>query len=106
MSQAARKAMRRHEAEELVRVQQQGEGKPIISTMFQDHRFVAVGSKLYYSKQWKFFADFLGDYMKMIFGTEWGDEELKKEWDERHPILRWHHDFCLAQESVRPSVYD
>ncbi len=89
MSQAARKAMRRHEAEELVRVQQQGEGKPIISTMFQDHRFVAVGSKLYYSKQWKFFADFLGDYMKMIFGTEWGDEELKKEWDERHPILRW-----------------
>ena len=101
MSQAARKAMRRHEAEELVRVQQQGEGKPIISTMFQDHRFVAVGSKLYYSKQWKFFADFLGDYMKMIFGTEWGDDELKKEWDERHPILRWYHDFCLAQQASK-----
>ena len=69
--------------------------------MFQDHRFVAVGSKLYYSKQWKFFADFLGDYIKMVLGTEWGDEELKKEWDERHPILCWYHDYCLAQQASK-----
>ncbi len=98
---AVRKAMRRHEAEELVRVQQQGEGKPIISTMFKDHRFVAVGSKLYYSKKWRFFTDFLCDYMKMILGTEWGNAELKKEWDKRHPIIRWHHEFCLAQQTSK-----
>ena len=47
--------VRRHEAKELVRVQQQGEGKPIISAVFKDHRFVAVGNTLHYSKQWKFF---------------------------------------------------
>ena len=96
VSQAVRKAKHRHEADELIRIQQQGQGKPVISTMFQDHRFVAVGSKLYYSKQWRYFADFLGDYMKMILGSEWGNAELGKEWDERHPIMRWYHDYCLA----------
>ena len=101
MGPAVRKAMQRHEADELIRVQQQGQGKPVISTMFQDHRFVAVGSKLYYSKKWRYFADFLGDYMKMIFGSEWGNAELKKEGNKRHPILRWYHDYCLAQQASK-----
>ena len=90
-------ALRRHEAQELIRVQQQGEGKPIISTVFNNHRFVAVGNKLHYSTKWKFFPDFLSDYLKITTGSEWGESELKKEWDERHPILRWYHDYCLAQ---------
>ena len=90
--------VRRHEAKELVRVQQQGEGKPIISAVFKDHRFVAVGNTLHYSKQWKFFPDFLSDYLKVVMGPEWGDLEIKKDWEERHPILRWYHDFCLWQQ--------
>ena len=39
--------------------------------------FVAVGSKLYYSKRWRYFADFLADYMKMILGSEWGNAEYR-----------------------------
>ncbi len=93
------KAIRRHEAEEFIRIQQQGEGKPIISTVFKDHRFVAVGDTLHYSKQWKFFPDFLTDYLKIVTGSEWGDTELDKEWDECHPILRWYHGYCLAQRA-------
>ncbi len=91
--------LRRHQAQELVRVQQQGEGKPIISTVFKDHRFVAVGNKLHYSKKWKFFPDFLSDYLKTVMGSEWGNSEIKKEWNKRHPILRWYHDYCLALQA-------
>ena len=90
----------RNEAEELVRVQQQGEGKPIISAVFEDHRFVAVGGSLHYSKKWKFFPDFLSDYLKLVMDPDWGDGELRKEWDDRHPILRWYHDFCLWQQGA------
>ena len=93
------KTIQRHEAEELVRVQQQGEGRPIISTIFKDHRFVAVGDKLHHSKKWKFFSDFLSDYLKTVMESEWGNSELKKDWDERHPILRWYHDYCTAQQA-------
>ena len=92
-------AIRRHEAEELIRIQQQGEGRPIISTVFKDHRFIAVGDKLHYSKKWKFFPDFLSDYLKTVTDSEWGNSELKKDWDERHPILRWYHDYCVAQHA-------
>ena len=94
-----KKAIRQHEAEEMVRVQQQGEGRPIISTSFKDHRFVAVGNKIYYSKEWKFFTDFLSNYLNTVMEPEWGRSELKKEWDERHSILRWYHDYCLAQQA-------
>ena len=92
-------AIRRHEAEEHIRIQQQGEGRPIISTVFKDHRFIAVGDKLHYSKKWKFFPDFLSDYLKTVTDSEWGDSELKKDWDERHPILRWYHDYCVSQHA-------
>ena len=92
--------MRRREAEELVRIQQQGSGRPIISSTFQGHRVVAVGDQLYHSKKWKFFTDFLSDYLKTVMGSEWGNSELTKQWDERHPILRWYHDFCLMQQAT------
>ena len=92
--------MRRLEAEELVRVQQQGSGRPIISSTFQGHMVVAVGDQLYHSKKWKFFTDFLSDYINTVMGSEWGNSELDKRWDERHPILRWYHDFCLMQQAT------
>ena len=92
-------AMRRRDAEELVRVEQQGEGRPIISAVVKSQRVVAVGNKIYHSNEWKFFADFLSDYLKTVMGTDWGNIELAKEWDERHPILRWYHGHCLMQRA-------
>lgn len=50
--------LRRHEAHELIRTQQQGLGRPIISTTLKGHRLVAVANKVYFSKDWKFFTDF------------------------------------------------
>jgi hypothetical protein len=74
------------------RQQQQGFGKSIISTVVQDSRIVAVGNKIFHSRKWRTFHDFLFDYMKMLLGSDWGNTELKKPREERHPILNWYHD--------------
>lgn len=92
--EAVRKKMEEHQASEMQRQQQQGLGKPIISETFQGYRLVAVGSRLYYSKGWRTFHDFLGDYIKMVLGGEWGNEELKKPPSERHPLLVWYETGC------------
>jgi hypothetical protein len=90
--------LEQRKAEEHQRQEQQGLGRPIISVEHQGYRFVAVGSRLLYSNKWKTFTDFLGDYIKMIFGGEWGNTELNKPFKERHPILQWYHHVCLLQQ--------
>lgn len=79
----------RHQAQEVQRRAQQGLGRPIISAEFKDHRFVAVGSTLHYSKSWKTFHDFLRDYPKIVLGKDWWMSEVAKPPEERHRILTW-----------------
>lgn len=69
---------------------QQGLGKPIISATLQGQKFVAVGSNLFKSNRWKTFHDFLVSYIQSILTPEWANPELKKPFDDRHPILQWH----------------
>lgn len=91
------------------RQQQQGFGKSIVSTVFQGYRIVAVGSKLFHSKTWKTFHDFLYDYIKMLLGSDWGNAELKKSREERHPILNWYHDATVYMNAFikeRGKVHD
>jgi hypothetical protein len=64
---------------------------PIISAEAFGRRFVAVKNRLLHSKGWLTFHDFLGDYIKMAMGVDWGSTELAKSLDQRHPILVWHH---------------
>ena len=59
-------------------VKQQGLGKGIISCEVKGHRIVAVGNKVYWSKEWKTFHDFLSSYIKKAIGEKWGNAELKK----------------------------
>lgn len=88
---AAPVMLARHKAAEQQRIEQQGLGKPIIAArMDNGHQFVAVRNRLLYSKKWKTFHDFLGDYLKGILGTEWGNAELLKPFDRStapHPSL-------------------
>lgn len=77
---------------------QYGEVRSTISVDFQGHKFVAVGNQLHYSKKWKTFHDFLFDYIKNCFGTEWGNSELKKDVEERHQILQWYKLLCDFQK--------
>ena len=76
------------------REQQQGLGRPVISTVFKGCRFVAVGGILYYSKNWKTLHDFLLDYIKIIMGREWFNSELKKQSAEQHPVIQWYKLVC------------
>ena len=84
-------------ASEIQRTKQQGEGRPIISAVFKGYRFVAVANRFYYSKNWKTFPDFLCHYIKSIFGSDWGNAELKKDFNDRHPIIQWYDYVCKEQ---------
>ena len=44
--------------------------------------------------------DFLSDYLKRILDPQWGNTELAKPFDERHPILQWYYEFCLYQHET------
>jgi hypothetical protein len=81
--------LREIEAENIQREKQQGLGKSIVAVEFHDHRFVAVGNKLYWSKKWKTFQDFLRDHVINQLGCEWFRGEIAKPEHRQHPIARW-----------------
>lgn len=89
MQQELRATLLRHEANEFQRREQQGLGKPIISTEFQEHRVIAVGREIHFSQNWKTFHDFLNDYPKIVLGRDWWMSELSKPPPQRHRILTW-----------------
>src|SRR5690349_4969285 len=84
-------------ADHLQRERQQGLGKPIISADFNGTRFVAVKNRLLHSKHWRTFHDFLADYIKVALGHEWGNAEIAKPLESRHPILIWYRKVCDQQ---------
>lgn len=85
------------EATRLRRERQQGLGKPIISAEIGGTRFVAIGTRLAYSDKFKTFHDFLGEYIKVTLGADWGNRELGKPLEDRHPILQWYQLLCILQ---------
>ena len=89
----------RAEAREIQRQRQQGLGKPIISSKFDGQRVVAVKNRLLHSKRWLTFHDFLIDYIGAAFGSSWGNEELKKPPDARHPLVTWYAKACEYQRT-------
>lgn len=90
----------RAKATQIQRQRQQGLGKPIISTETSSgHRLVAVKNRLLHSKRWKTFPDFLGDYIKIALNPEWGNAELAKPPERRHPILNWYQKLCAHQKT-------
>jgi hypothetical protein len=82
-------ALRRHEAAERVRQEQQGYGRPIVSHVASGQRLVAVGRTLYWNsaQKWLVFPDFLVDYLKDTLGRNWGVTQVKA--GSSHPIFRW-----------------
>jgi hypothetical protein len=92
-------AMEEHKARELQREQQQGLGRPIISTDFQGYKVVAIGSAVHWGK-WKTFFDFLSDYIRSVLGSDWGNAEIAKPLNERHQIMRWYDAVCHYQQKT------
>lgn len=83
---AAGARLRAHEASEIVRQRAEGHGRPVISTEFNDYRFVAIGSRLAYGK-WRFFTDFLIGFAKETLGRDWGRSLQERK--QAHPFLEW-----------------
>jgi hypothetical protein len=77
------------EALEQQREKQQGSGRPIISAKVGDVQMVAVGDTLYATKA-KTFHEFLWEYIKGVMGSDWGNAELGKPAEKRHPLLNWY----------------
>lgn len=94
-----RELLRAHEAREMLRKRHQGHGRPLISLETNGYRFVAVGKRLAYSKNWSFFTEFLVDNLKEVLGREWGAAASKQMPD--FPIFRWMSRFREAQLSNR-----
>src|SRR5947209_4812609 len=86
----------RADAERLQRERQQGLGKPIIAARFKGERLVAVKNRLLHSRRWRTFEDFLLDYIKVAMGADWGNAELGKPPEERHPVLIWYQKSCAC----------
>lgn len=80
----------------LQRERQQGKGRPIISHFNADRRIVTVGSKQL-GGSWKTFHEFLMFYIRKTLGMEWGQRELEKPAEDRHPILNWYQGLCRLQ---------
>lgn len=80
----------RHQAEEKIRKERFGEVREIIHADFKGYKFVAVGNQLIYSQNWKTFPDFLITYLGTVLTHEWGNSELEKPAEKRHPIVKWY----------------
>jgi hypothetical protein len=95
-----RRVLEKHRADERIREDQQGLGKPIVSFKANDHQFVAVGNTIYHSNAWKTFPDFLAEYIRGILDPAWGNAELAKPLAERHPIVQWYDTYCRYQQTT------
>ena len=100
LEETGRLLLERAKAVEKQREQQQGFGRPIISMEFNGTRFVAIGKRLMWSNKWKTVPDFLGDYIRSTLTPEWGNAELAKPFEQRHPILVWYDHVCRLQKET------
>lgn len=66
-----------------------GEIRQPLSLDFHGYKMVISGSRVNYSPKWKFFPDFLLDYVPMTLGNEWGNNEMTKPFGERHQVVQW-----------------
>jgi hypothetical protein len=92
---------RRHMKKEAERRRKFGNVRPVITTVHQGHRFVVVGSRLYFHENWRTFTDFLLFYVRDVMGKEWWEAESAKPAQERHVIVRCDSFNSCAQPSRR-----
>jgi hypothetical protein len=93
-----KRQIERGKAREMQRQKQQGLGRGIISVEHRGLRFIAVGGRVLWGK-WKSFADFLNDYLKTTMRSEWGNAEIAKPLEERHPLMQWYDKICHLQRA-------
>lgn len=93
-----------HQLREKQRTSEFGDVRPIIHAEFAGHQVIAVGGEIHWSKTWKTFPDFLQHFIKKKLGAEWGNAELAKPLEERHPVLQWYEAMCELQRRSREAA--
>jgi hypothetical protein len=76
-------------AKEQLRRARYGQVRPEIAAKHKGYQFVAVGSKMHYSKGWKTFSDFLLGYVPATLGKDWWKVENEKAMQDRHQVCQW-----------------
>jgi hypothetical protein len=96
------KNIEEHRLQEQARVETFGEIRPIIHLPdYAGYRFVVVRNRLYYSKTWRFFTDFLFEYALTRFGKEWFEAQKSLAVTDQHPVHIWRkqaHDYMQRQQ--------
>lgn len=99
----------RHEREEAARIRTFGDIRPVIHIPeYAGYRLVGVRNRIYRSKTWNFFSDFLFDYGTSIFGKEWLEKQKAASPAEWHPLYAWRkqaHEFQMRQQPVPDGTY-
>lgn len=91
------------QAHETERMSLYGNVRPIIHADNNGYKFVAVGSRVHYSKNWKTFPDFLENNLAGSLGKEWGDAQLKLPLESRHQIMKWYDGMCRFKQKQKPN---
>jgi len=82
----------------------QGLGRAILSQPLDDgRRAVCIGSR-WMAGRWVTFPDFLMDYIKGLFHADWGNAEISKPEDVRHPLIVLYQRVCANQQHARGDV--
>jgi len=83
------KKFQEHQRREEGRIAKFGKVKPDIGIEFKGKKIVAIGSRLFFLDKWKYFPDFLFEYLPATFGEEWRKTELSKAFKEQHQLMQW-----------------
>ena len=101
--------MQEHRAQEAARVAALGDIRPIIHLPeFAGYRFVGVRNRLYYSKKWNFFTDFLFEYGPLVFGEDWLNQQKATAPQDWHPLYAWRkqaYAFMQKQQARADGTY-
>jgi hypothetical protein len=84
------KDVHEHRMKQEARVKEFGHVRePVHVPDYRGYRIVAVRNRIYYSKKWRFFADFLMEYGRLRFGQEWFEAQNATALENQHPIHIW-----------------
>jgi hypothetical protein len=91
LSEKAMRVFEEKQRKEQERIARFGEIRLRISLVWHGQRWVTVRNRIFYkeSEKWKYFPDFLRDYVPEMLGLEWCKTEAAKPAAERHPIITW-----------------
>jgi len=93
--------LKQRQAAEQARRQKFGHVRPAVHADYRGYKVVAIGDDVLFSKAWRTFPDFLADYIKRVLDPVWGNAEIAKPFEQRHPIMKLYDGMCRFQQTLQ-----